>query len=108
MANQLVTPPQGSLGFTKQGAGGAFVLTDLALRFLTNITNALNGTKVGAISSVTLGNGSTWSSGAGAPNGIAPGNLGDLYSNTNGGAGQTLWSKESGGPASKYGWVAKQ
>jgi hypothetical protein len=49
--------------------------------------------------------GAQWSSGAGIPNGAVVGSPGDLYSNTNGGAGTTLWAKESG-VATNTGWVA--
>jgi hypothetical protein len=47
-----------------------------------------------------------WSSDNGAPNGAIVGNPGDLYSNIAGGAGATLWVKESG-IATNTGWVAK-
>lgn len=44
--------------------------------------------------------------GSGDPNGVQTGNIGDLYTNTDGGAGNTLWVKESGNNTST-GWVAK-
>lgn len=47
-----------------------------------------------------------WSAGAGAPNGVVVGSPGDLYSNTAGGAGTTLWVKEAG-VATNVGWVGK-
>lgn len=45
-------------------------------------------------------------SGLGDPNGVVMGNLGDLYRNTNGGAGTTLYVKESG-MATNTGWAPK-
>jgi hypothetical protein len=46
------------------------------------------------------------SSGVGSPNGVVVGSPGDMYSNTSGGAGTTLYIKESGA-ATNTGWVAK-
>lgn len=46
-----------------------------------------------------------WTSGAGSPEGAVSAAVGSLYTQTNGGAGTTLWVKESGtGPT---GWVGK-
>lgn len=53
-----------------------------------------------------LGAGTLWSSGAGDPNGVIVGSPGDLYTNTNGGAGTTLYVKESGANTNT-GWVGK-
>jgi hypothetical protein len=44
--------------------------------------------------------------GSGSPNSAVTGSLGDLYVNDEGGAGQTLWVKESGWDTDT-GWVAK-
>jgi len=44
--------------------------------------------------------------GAGSPEGVVVGSPGDLYLNTNGGAGTTLWVKESGS-ATNTGWISK-
>jgi hypothetical protein len=44
--------------------------------------------------------------GVGNPNGVTTGNMGDTYRNASGGAGQTLWVKESGN-GTNTGWVAK-
>lgn len=43
---------------------------------------------------------------AGTPEGVVTGEIGDLCINTNGGAGTTLYVKESGN-GTKTGWVAK-
>lgn len=43
---------------------------------------------------------------AGVPNGNVTGNIGDICINTNGGAGTTLYIKESGN-GTNTGWVAK-
>jgi hypothetical protein len=45
--------------------------------------------------------------GTGNPNGVMRGNLGDTYSNLSGGAGTTLWVKESG-VNTNTGWVVAQ
>jgi hypothetical protein len=47
----------------------------------------------------------TWSSGAGSPEGVVTAAVGSLYTRTDGGAGTTLYVKESG--AGNTGWVAK-
>jgi len=50
--------------------------------------------------------GPVWTSGAGDPNAaLVPGTIGDLFSNTAGGAGTTFWVKEAGAPNSTGGWV---
>src|SRR5258708_5701143 len=51
-------------------------------------------------------NGAQISSGAGAPNGVVAGSPGDMYLNRSGGAGTTLWVKESGA-GTNTGWVGK-
>lgn len=50
--------------------------------------------------------GAKWTAGKGNPNGIVAGNVGDLYTRTDGGAGTTLYVKEALG-GQKTGWVAK-
>ncbi|HTQ42473.1 MAG TPA: hypothetical protein VMI75_06910 [Polyangiaceae bacterium] len=71
-------------------------------------TQTLRGVRAGGASTspANLTTGTLWSSGSGAPNGVVTGSPGDLYTNTAGGAGQTLWVKESGA-ATNTGWVAK-
>lgn len=54
-----------------------------------------------------ISGGATWYSGAGNPNGVVAGNLGDFYLNTLGGSGTTLYAKESGAAGSTSGWVGK-
>ena len=46
-----------------------------------------------------------WTSGTGAPNGVVTADPGSLYTDVTGGAGATLWVKESG--TGNTGWVAK-
>jgi hypothetical protein len=46
-----------------------------------------------------------WTSGSGSPEGVITAPVGSLYTRTNGGAGTTLYVKESG--AGNTGWVAK-
>jgi hypothetical protein len=45
--------------------------------------------------------------GTGDPNGVVTGMLGDMYVDRNGGAGATLWVKESNGNYTNTGWVRK-
>lgn len=45
-------------------------------------------------------------SGTGSPEGVTIGNVGDLYINKSGGAGTTLYVKETGN-GTNTGWVAK-
>lgn len=99
---QLVTPPVATAQFTTP----AGFLFPSAVKFLTLIVNALNGTRtpLGATQN-TLGNGMTISRGSGSPLGVIGGNVGDLYVNTAGGSGTTLYAKESGIPGDKTGWV---
>jgi hypothetical protein len=59
-----------------------------------------NGVVIGDV-----GSGARVTSGAGSPAGVVSGNPGDLYTNTSGGAGTTLYVKESG--TGNTGWVAK-
>ena len=56
------------------------------------VTTGLNGTPA------------KWSAGAVVPNGTVLGSPGDVYSNTSGGMGTTLWAKESG-VATNTGWA---
>lgn len=49
--------------------------------------------------------GPSWSAGTGSPNGAVTAPIGSLFSNLTGGAGATLWVKESGSDST--GWVAK-
>lgn len=101
----LVTPPNAQLPLvdTKSGAPA---MGSGGLRFLQGIVNALNGTNVSGVSTVTLGTGTKISSGTGSPNGVVSGSPGDLYTNLAGGAGTTLFVKESG-LGTTGGWTGK-
>ena len=70
-------------------------------------TRTLRGIRAGGPSTLpaNLATGTLWSSGAGGPNGVITGSVGDLYTDTAGGAGSTLWVKESG-TNTNTGWVA--
>jgi len=71
-------------------------------------TQTLRGVRAGGPGTLpaTLGTGSLWSSGVGSPNGVITGSPGDLYSDTAGGVGTSLYVKESG-VATNTGWAAK-
>lgn len=60
----------------------------------------------GFFTKVFVGTGATfWTSGAGSPEGVLVGPIGSLYTRIDGGAGTTLYVKETGSDAT--GWVAK-
>jgi hypothetical protein len=104
----LVNPPNAKLPLVNPDSG-APALSSGGLSFLQGITDAINGTSglVGSVTvnKVTLGTGTSIFSGTGSPNGVAVGSPGDLYMNTLGGAGATLWIKESGA-STNTGWTA--
>ena len=70
-------------------------------------TQTLRGIRAGGPSTLptNLTVGTLWSSDAMNPNGSIVGSPGDLFSDTAGGAGATLWVKETG-VATNTGWVA--
>lgn len=59
-----------------------------------------------AATTVTAGT-SKWSSGQGSPEGVVAGKVGDLYTRTDGGAGTTLYVKESIAQGATKGWTGK-
>ncbi len=66
-----------------------------------------NGYFFGAVSAQTVViNGSTILNGVGSPQNVVTGSPGDIYMNLSGGAGQTMWVKETG-VRTTTGWVAK-
>jgi len=71
-------------------------------------TQTLRGIRAGGPGTLptALTAGTLWSSGTGDPNGVVTGSPGDLWSRTDGGAGTTLYVKESG-VATTAGWVGK-
>lgn len=108
MVDQLVTPPSPSINFTVQGPAGPGVnfLSPQAMRFLQNIVQAMNGNILpNGWTQITLGTGTKVTAGAGSPQGTLPGNPGDVFLNTAGGPGSTLYVKETG--ISSIGWAAK-
>jgi len=104
----LVNPPNARLQLVDPTTGQPARASG-GLAFLQGITSALNGTQgqvAAGINQITLGIGIAISAGSGSPNSVVTGSPGDLYLNTAGGAGTTLWVKESG-VANKTGWVGK-
>jgi hypothetical protein len=98
--------------------------TTADIDFISNVSTTNNTTSTSAVSHVTGGNtvglddyldnptpstvtvnGSKWAAGTGTPEGTVAGNVGDIYTRTDGGAGTTLYIKESG--TGNTGWVAK-
>lgn len=73
-----------------------------------NISTAGSVSASGSVGGASLGvnGGGNIYSGAGVPNGTQVGSVGDLYLRTGGGAGTTLYVKESGA-ATNMGWVGK-
>jgi hypothetical protein len=66
---------------------------------------ATNGELVGTLSVTGVGTMGNFKRGTGSPESVVTGNVGDLYTRTDGGAGTTLYVKESG--SGNTGWVAK-
>jgi len=81
------------------GAQACLFDTSQNAAFAGNITAPLNRS-IGFQSS-----GVFWNSGTGSPEGVLSAPVGSIYSRTNGGAGTTLYVKESG--AANTGWIAK-
>lgn len=61
--------------------------------------------RVDTMGKISINNGPTISSGTGTPEGVVTAPVGSLYTRTDGGAGTTLYVKESG--TGNTGWVAK-
>jgi hypothetical protein len=104
-----------TISIIAEGTPGA---TEIPSRFELELTN-LSGTRQLALrvssegSASVLGSlgvggvsGPKWSSGVGSPEGIVTGSVGDLFTRTDGGAGTTLYVKESG-IATMTGWIGK-
>jgi len=75
---------------------------------LTDLTFVLGtaGRRLANIFTAKITVGTTiWTSGSGSPEGVVTAEIGSLYTRTDGGAGTTLYVKESG--VSNAGWVAK-
>jgi hypothetical protein len=72
------------------------------------ITQLFYETDAGVVYQLTppQGSGAAWTAGNGSPEGVVVGSPGDLYSDTSGGAGTTLYVKESG-VATNTGWIGK-
>lgn len=83
--------------------------TSTANPYLQLVAGASNAAKLYKTSFVMDGTiaakTSVWTSGAGSPEGVVTGVVGCLYTRTDGGAGSTLYVKESG--TGNTGWVAK-
>jgi hypothetical protein len=96
-------PVNTRIPFTEPYTG---MLTPSSQRFMQSVLSTLTGTTTAKASTIVLSNGPTWSYGTGSPETVVFGNIGDLYSNMSGGAGVTLYVKESG-TNTNTGWKAK-
>lgn len=101
-----------STTITTQGTGTHTLTPFLNISNSTALGSQVNPTASNQVavgnSSVTqmlLGENITWSWGAGSPEGVITAPPGSLYSNTSGGAGTTLYVKETG--TGNTGWAAK-
>jgi hypothetical protein len=104
----LVKTPDAKLPLVDLNTG-APALSSGGLNLLQGYSNAINGTSGVAapnVNQVTFGTGTKISSGAGSPEGVVAGSPGDFYTNTTGGAGTTLYVKETGA-GTNTGWQAK-
>lgn len=104
------TTPQGSLASAYQGAlvlwSGGGVGTCAWVKEVAGGTTWASIKTGPDQNSMLFNNGVKVSTGTGAPNGSVVGSPGDMYLNKSGGAGTTLYVKESGS-ATSTGWVAK-
>jgi len=80
-------------GFVRNGAGIDVKLAD------NSAYTSIRASKFTVTTSVF------WSSGTGSPEGVVTANIGSIYSRSDGGAGTTLYVKESG--TGNTGWIAK-
>ena len=131
--NTSSSPLTWRAGGVKQDANGGLTLLNLANGFLsvvnasgvaeisgsssTRLTTDTNGLELGSANGVLYLNSPVttinfqsvsdlvWRVGSGTPEGNVTAAVGSLYTRTNGGAGTTLYVKESG--AGNTGWVAK-
>jgi hypothetical protein len=105
--SNLVNPPNARVPLVNKDTGHPAMST--GMNFLQGITDALNGTQgvvAAGVNQITLGIGTKVSAGTGSPNSVVSGNPGDLYLNLSGGAGTTLYVKESG-TNTNTGWIGK-
>lgn len=106
--SQLVKPPNATLPLVDPATGRPNIQSG-GLSLLQGFADALNGTQgkvVAGVNQITLGIGVNVSAGTGSPNGVVTGSPPDLYLNFSGGAGTTLYVKESGA-ATDTGWAGK-
>ena len=104
------TSPDANLNLQLQGAGTGSVVTNCNIKPLSSNTHlcGTSGSKWLAGHFGTGGvfiNGQRFYSAAGSPEGLFSANVGSVYTRTDGGAGTTLYIKESG--TGNTGWVAK-
>jgi hypothetical protein len=106
LTEQFFRADTGALTFRVERATGD-ITSAAGIEVTSGEVRSLRGVRAGGPATVpgALGSGSLWSSGPGAPNGVIVGSVGHLYTDTTGGAGTTLWVKESG--IGSGGWVAK-
>lgn len=98
----------GSVWFLNDGGGGwqfygGGVAVTTGSGGTITIANGPNGGQ--AHLSMDVSGNIIWLTGAGSPEGVIAASVGSLYTRTDGGAGTTLYVKESG--TSNTGWVAK-
>lgn len=90
-------PPAWNLPVTDRSGLATYVFADFLQKLWVQL-QAIQGAVTLLSSTVTIGTGN--------PNGVVVGSPPDLFLNTSGGAGTTLWVKESGN-STDSGWVGK-
>lgn len=98
-SNQATTTGLGAFA-----SGGLSLITSATERLRVDASGdvrAMGATKIG----IGGASGPTWSSGTGSPESVVTAPVGSLYTRTDGGAGSTLYVKESG--SGSTGWSAK-
>lgn len=110
------TTPSGTNTVTLPAATGTVALNDgsatVGAVMLGNGTGPMTEVLPSTSGNILTSNGTTWTSatpivtsGTGSPEGVRTASVGSLYTRTDGGAGTTLYVKESG--TGNTGWVAK-
>jgi hypothetical protein len=95
-----------SIGLLLQSSASGAPVTKLSLDTGNNVTISLGNLVIGtAGKGISLPGGITWTSGAGSPEAVVTAPVGSLYSRSDGGAGTSLYVKESG--SGNTGWVGK-
>ena len=82
------------------GSSGSFTISNASLNSSNGYSNFNQYLNNGGVNAST-----SWTTGAGSPEGVVTASIGSIYSRTNGGANTSLYVKETG--TGNTGWIAK-